>query len=170
MLFLAFLFIALAILLFWLAKREQNAAGLPQGRVIYADTSRWSPVESPLYDARSGLTGRPDYLVDDGDYIIPVEVKSSQIHARPYDSHIFQLAAYCRLVERTYAKRPPYGIIHYPNRTFMIDYSRELEAALESLLEEMHAHDTDADLNRSHGSIARCQACGFRSICDQRLS
>ena len=112
MLFLAFLFIALAILLFWLAKREQNAAGLPQGRVIYADTSRWSPVESPLYDARSGLTGRPDYLVDDGDYIIPVEVKSSQIHARPYDSHIFQLAAYCRLVERTYAQTT--AIWHHP--------------------------------------------------------
>ena len=43
------------------------------------------------------------------------------------NSHIYQLASYCLLVEKTYGKRPPYGIIHYKDQDFAIDYTQELE-------------------------------------------
>ena len=68
--------------------------------MIYTDTRGWSAVEKPLYDPVIGLTGRPDYLVKKGKDIIPVEVKTSRTPEAPYDSHIFQLAAYCLLVAR----------------------------------------------------------------------
>ncbi len=170
MLFLVALLILLAVVLFWQARRRQKAIGLPSGRVIYADTRGWGALEQPLYDPAFGLTGKPDYLVEEKGQVIPVEVKSSQISAAPYDAHIFQLAAYCLLVERHYGKRPAYGIIYYPNRTFAVDYTPGLEKALLELLEEMRLKEKHKDVPRSHDSPARCARCGFRSTCDQKLT
>jgi CRISPR-associated exonuclease Cas4 len=174
MLLLSVLLAILALFLFWQARRQQQASGLPGGRVIYTDTSRWGPVEEPLYDSGLGLTGRPDYLVEQGEQLIPVEVKSGQIPDGPYDSHIYQLAAYCLLVERIYAKRPAYGILHYTSRsgatrTFAIDYTPDLESNLLELLDEMRKQERRKEVQRSHESAARCAGCGFRSICDQRI-
>lgn len=169
MLILAFLIFILALVLFWQASRRQRAIGLPAGRVIYSDTRAWGPVEQPLYDAELGLVGKPDYLVETGGQIIPVEVKSSPVTTAPYDAHIFQLAAYCLLVQRHYSKRPAYGILHYPNRTFAIDFTISLEKQLLELLEEMHAQERRKELPRTHDSAARCSRCGFRAICNQRL-
>jgi CRISPR-associated exonuclease Cas4 len=169
MLTLALIILIVALVLLWQANRRQRLIGLPAGRVIYADTRGWGPVEQPLYDAELGLVGKPDYLVETGGQVIPVEVKSSPVTTAPYDAHIFQLAAYCLLVQRQYGKRPAYGILHYPNRTFAIDFTAGLEQRLLNLLEEMHAQERRKDLPRSHDSAARCSRCGYRHICDQRL-
>jgi CRISPR-associated exonuclease Cas4 len=138
--------------------------------VIYVDTSLWGPLEEPLYDRALALTGRPDYLVEHGGQIIPVEVKSNQSLEGPYNSHIFQLAAYCLLVERTHGVRPSYGILHYPDQTFAVDYTPDLETALLDLLAEIRTKERRTNLNRSHDSPARCNGCGYRWVCDQRLS
>jgi CRISPR-associated exonuclease Cas4 len=169
MLPLALLLILIALVLFWQSRRSQKATGLPAGRIIYADTRRWGKVEEPLYDPQLGLTGRPDYLVQQNDQFIPVEVKSSRVNGAPYDSHIFQLAAYCLLVEHLYGKRPAYGILHYPNRTFAIDYTPELESALLAMLEEMRLQDRRKEIHRSHTIPARCKGCGYRSVCEERI-
>jgi CRISPR-associated exonuclease Cas4 len=113
------------------------------------------------------LTGKPDYLVEEGDQIIPVEVKSTNVTDAPYDSHIYQLASYCMLVERTFGKRPRYGILHYPRRTFAIDFTPELESSVMRILMEML--ESRRDFPRSHNSPQRCARCGFRSVCDQAL-
>lgn len=168
-LILALVLLVAASLLLTTARRQQKASGLPGGRVIYADTRAWGPVAKPLYDPQFGLAGKPDYLVEKGGQLIPVEVKSSRAPAAPYDSHIFQLAAYCRLVEQTYGQRPPYGILHYANRTFAVDYTVELENALAEALTEIRACDRRG-ANRSHDQASRCSRCGFRSDCDQRLA
>ena len=99
-----------------------------------------------------------------------MEVKSSRVVSAPYDAHIYQLAAYCLLIQRRFGKRPPYGILHYPNRTFAIDYTPQLETALLDLLSEMHARERRTDLSRSHQFPERCRGCGYRSICDQSLA
>ena len=169
MLYLVPLLVLIALVLFWIASRQRRSAGLPAGRVIYADTSQWNKVENPLYDSSIGLTGKPDYLVEQAGKLIPVEVKSSRVSQAAYDGHIFQLAAYCLLSQRTFGKRPPHGILHYPNRTFAIDYTTQLEAALLELLDEMRQNGNSQDMPRSHASPARCQRCGFRTICDQAL-
>jgi CRISPR-associated exonuclease Cas4 len=173
MLPLAVILILLSIVLFWLASRQQKKAGLPAGRVISSDTSRWGAVEKPLYDAILGLTGKPDYLVDTGgvdrETIIPVEVKSRHTGQAPYDSHIFQLAAYCLLVERQLGVRPPYGVLKYPDRAFAIDYTPTLESALLNTLEAMRSAEHRKEVPRSHNSPSRCARCGYRAVCDQNL-
>ncbi len=169
MLYLALLLVLLAILLLWQSGRQRSQAGLPGGRVVYTDTRAWGTVEKPLYDHNLGLTGKPDYLVEQNGQLIPVEVKTGRTPEAPYDSHIFQVAAYCLLVEKTYGKRPAYGLIHYPHRNFAVDYTPELESALLEQLAEMRRDDARRDVARSHEQPARCQHCGFRKVCDQKL-
>jgi len=138
--------------------------------VIYTDTRGWGKLEKPLFYAALELTGKPDYLIEKDGQIIPVEVKSGRAPEAPYDSHIFQLASYCLLVEKTYGKRPSHGIIHYQNRDFAVDYTRELESALMELLADMKEDDVRRDVPRSHEQASRCARCGFRNVCDQSLA
>jgi CRISPR-associated exonuclease Cas4 len=170
MTFVALLLFILALIFFWRSDRQRKEAGLPGGRIIYTDTHGWGKVEKPLFYTALELTGKPDYLVQQKGKIIPVEVKSSKTPEAPYDSHIYQLAAYCLLVEKTYNTRPPYGIIHYENRDFAIDYTRELEEALIDLLVEMKRDEHKKDVPRSHEQAGRCAKCGFRKHCDQSLA
>lgn len=166
---LAFVLLLVGVFLYYQAERRRESAGLPRGRVISTDTGDWGPVAAPLYDRFLGLTGKPDYLVASGGDLIPVEVKSIRAPAAPYDSHIYQLAAYCLLVESHYDQRPPYGILQYNDRSFAIDYTFELEEELLEVIESMRQHERLSIVNRSHSQPARCARCGYRSRCDQRL-
>jgi CRISPR-associated exonuclease Cas4 len=170
MLLLALVCLIAGLLLLWTSTRQRRKSGLPGGRVIYTDTRAWGKVEKPLYAPRFHLTGRPDYLIERGEQLIPVEVKSRRVGQAPYDGHIYQLAAYCLLVQHVFGKRPPYGILHYANRTYAIDYTEELETALLVLLEEMHEEGRRHSVDRSHDSPERCRRCGFLEMCDQALS
>jgi CRISPR-associated exonuclease Cas4 len=172
MLYLALLLIIIAVALLWLSNRQRREAGLPGGRVVYTDTGAWGKVEKPLVARELGLTGKPDYLVEREGRIIPIEVKSGRRPEAPYDSHIFQLAAYCLLVEKQFGKRPPYGIIHYPRRDFAVDYTAQLESALLDQLADMRRDEmrSAGGVPRSHEQAARCRGCGFRKVCDESLA
>jgi len=170
MLWLAFILLCVAAILFWQSARQRRSSGLPGGRIIYVDTNQWTKVEKPLYDPELNLTGKPDYVVRSGDTYIPVEVKSSRIYQRPYESHLYQLAAYCLLVERTYGNRPEYGILHYKDKTYAIDFTPQLKGALLDLLAEMRSCWESQDVDRSHNARKRCASCSYRSVCDQALS
>lgn len=156
--------------LYWLSGRQRRSTGLPAGRVIYSDHDEWGKVETPLYDPTYNLTGKPDYLVESSSGIIPVEVKSSRLKTAPYDSHIYQLAAYCLLIEQTFSLRPAYGILHYANQDIAIDYTAELEQRILDIIREMRSLSRRRGIDRSHQSANRCRGCGFNSICDQALN
>jgi len=167
---LAGILFLLALVLLWQSSRQKKTTGLPGGRVIYVDTHGWGSSEKLLFDPELNLTGKPDYLVQQGKKTIPVEVKSTRGGGIPYDSHIFQLAVYCLLVSKCMGKRPPYGILHYPGSTYAIDYTPALESALMDILGEIRVCEKKATANRSHDQPARCSRCGYRSACDQRLA
>jgi CRISPR-associated exonuclease Cas4 len=172
---LFFAFILLALVLFWIAGQQREASGLPGGRIISSDTAKWQPVEKPLYAPNLGLTGKPDYLIQQGQLLIPVEVKTSQSPPRaPYDSHIFQLAAYCLLVHEVYHVRPTHGILHYStsqgkSQTYHIEFSPELEMEARATIEQIQAQPMRGGVDRSHNLPARCARCGYRTSCDQAL-
>lgn len=162
--------ILLALVLWYLSRRVSEATGLPAGRVVYADTGAWGRVEKPLFSARLQLTGRPDYLVRDGEGYIPVEVKSGRAPAGgPHESHVYQLAAYCALVAEAYGRRPACGLIKYADKTLAVDYTPALESDLMAVLDDIRADAGENDVPRSHDSAARCRACGFREVCGEEL-
>ena len=163
--------IALAALLFVFVSRQRRRTGLPPGRVVYQDTSDRGEREEILYSARYHLAGRPDYLVRQGQYVIPVEVKSGRAPRQPYRSHVMQLAAYCLLVAETTGARPPYGVLRYDDRAFQIEYSRRLEESLLETLEEMRTQlEYGEEAHRSHKQPRRCARCGYRYECEEALA
>ncbi|MBN1937616.1 MAG: CRISPR-associated protein Cas4 [Anaerolineae bacterium] len=159
----------MSMLILWGSNQLRRRTGLPAGRVIYTDTRAWQECPKPLYASWVNLAGKPDYLVKQLHYVIPVEVKTSRAPAEPYRSHVLQLAAYCLLVEETYGRRPPYGLIHYSDRTFSIRYTKALEDELLDTIEWMREDYVSADVSRSHNDPLRCQHCGFTEYCDQQL-
>lgn len=166
--FAIFLIVA-AVLLTLRGRNARQEQGLPPGKVIYDDATRGGEEAKALYSARLGLSGKPDYLVRRNGTIIPVEVKSQRAPNQPYDSHIYQLAAYCMLVEDCLGSRPPFGIIRYNDRSFQIDYTDGLEQSLDELLAAMREHKLSVCPPRSHQQPARCAGCGYADICKQAL-
>ena len=167
----------LVLLVGWLALRAagraRQSAGLPAGRIVYADTGDWRPLDKPLFSAEYGLTGKPDNLIQTRSGLIPVEVKSSTAPPQPYPSHVLQLAAYCLLVEATAGQVPPRGLIKYADATFEIDYTSALRTELLALLEAMRLHRASrapGGVPRSHDEPRRCAGCGYRPVCGQALA
>ncbi len=169
--FIALILILSGLVVFWLGRRSQTEAGLPIGRVIYSDTRGWQSLEKPLFSPTRRLAGKPDYLVQQGRAIIPIEVKSSTAPAAgPRRSHVLQLAAYCLLVEETYRQTPKYGIVKYADQMFAVDYTESLQAALLDVMAAMRDDVAHAAAHRSHDEAARCVHCGYRHACDERLA
>jgi len=168
-LYLALFILVAGLILLYISSRQRRHLGLPGGRVIYTDTRAWGELEKPLFEPSLGLTGKPDYLVEQNGTFIPVEDKTGRTPAAPYDSHIFQVAVYCLLVHKTYGKRPPYGILHYNDRDFAVDYTPALESALLDLLVTIRRDEGRPEVKRSHSDPQRCRRCGFRHTCDQKL-
>lgn len=165
--------VALAGLGFWLLIRAgtgRREAGLPSGRVTYVDTGAWRRCERPLFSERYRLTGRPDYLVQSGPDVIPVEVKSGSAPEQPYTAHLLQLAAYCLLVEEQEWRVPPHGIIKYDDRAFEVDYTPAVRAGLLDVLDDIRRDLHARDVDRSHNEAVRCLGCGYREQCKQRLA
>lgn len=186
LLYLAGLVLLLVAFVAWLAARGgARRADLPEGRIIYSDTGspvgRIAPVsmnergerqEKPLLSYRHGLVGRPDYLVQTDEGVVPVEAKSTTCPASgvPYESHLMQLACYCLLVEEATGESVPFGVIRYRDRQLRVDYTEELRESLLELLAEMREARQAEDVHRSHEEAARCAACSYREICVESLA
>jgi CRISPR-associated exonuclease Cas4 len=171
LMWLASLLLVIGVIAIVWSRRVRKATGLPTGRVIYADTSRWRRTERPLFSRRYQLAGKPDYLVREGRTIIPVEVKSSRAPADgSRASHVLQLAAYCLLVEETEGVRPAYGIVKYADRAFRVDNTPTLRRSLIETLDAMQRDLARGKSRRSHTDPARCRRCGVRAECDERLA
>ena len=168
MIALALGLLALALLIGVLALRMRSRTGLPWVPVVYQDTWR-RELERPLFSRRLGLTGKPDYLIEQRGATIPVEVKPGRIASVPYEADLMQLAAYCLLIEETTGEAPPYGLLRYAQRTFRLNYTQQVRDDLLDLLDEMRELLDAEDCARSHDQPQRCRACGFYEQCDDAL-
>lgn len=164
----ALIVLALALLASGLLLRRR--AGLPWARIVASDVGVGRPLERPLVAPRYGLSGKPDYLIERGGVLIPVEVKPGRHAPRPYDSDLMQLAAYCLLVEESTGRAPPYGLLRYAGASFRLAYTPAVRQRLVALLDEMHALLEASDVARSHDEPRRCAGCGLRTRCTDSLT
>ena len=158
-------------LLVWLhANRGIARSGIPEGRVASQDADRRRELHRPLVSLRYGLTGKPDYMVETAEGLVPVEVKSrNSLSSGPYASDSAQLTAYCVLVEDAIGVTPPYGVIQYADRPWRIQYAPQAREQLLQVIEEMHGVRGSPSVHRSHTQPGRCRACGFRGVCEERI-
>jgi CRISPR-associated exonuclease Cas4 len=167
------------------ARSESERSGLPKGSVIYSDTNkpvgRLAPAEvgregvkqeRPLRSEALGLVGRPDYLIETGGGVVPVEAKSAAAppDGRPRDSHVAQLAAYCLLVEDVLGAPVAYGLIKYRDRDVRVEYTPELREGALALIEEMNEAARADEVHRSHEDPRRCAGCSLRDVCTESLA
>jgi CRISPR-associated exonuclease Cas4 len=160
-----------ALLLRSAANRTRDRAALPEGKVLYSDTIKQERPLKTLVSLQHGLKGRPDYLIETEEGIVPVEIKSTAFprSGRPYEAHVMQLISYCLLCEETTGAHVPYGLIRYRNGEARVEYTPELRSRLLSLLDEMRKAKASPVIHRSHSQRRRCAGCGFREVCEESL-
>ncbi|MCC6800676.1 MAG: Dna2/Cas4 domain-containing protein [Anaerolineae bacterium] len=150
-------------------RRLRARLGMPPGEVIYQDTAE--RLQKTLYSRRLKLAGRPDYVQREGEWFIPVEVKTGRTPGYPYPGQVMQCIAYCALVEETFGVRPPHGVILFEQSgtRFVIDYTPARERELRQTLRAMRWRLRMTEVHRSHDNPQICAACGYRDRCDERL-
>jgi CRISPR-associated exonuclease Cas4 len=168
--FLPAIAFVLAVIVWVHAGRQIARSGIPEGRLVSQDSDRRHDVHRPLVSLRYGLTGKPDYLVETTEGLVPVELKSrDSLRADPYASEIAQLTAYCVLVEDATGVTPPYGIIQYANRSLRMQYTWQAREEILQVIDEMRNVREEQSIQRNHTHPGRCRACGFWSVCQERI-
>ncbi|NDC37226.1 MAG: Dna2/Cas4 domain-containing protein [Proteobacteria bacterium] len=111
-----------------------------------------------------GLAGRPDAVISEHGYLIPVERKPLARKLR--DRYVAQLLVYMRLIEEFEGKRPPYGylILGPKCRKVKILNSPERQAWLQNILDDMRGILEGAAAVPSP-QPTKCEKCDVREFC-----
>lgn len=114
------------------------------------------------------LAGRPDAVIEEHGYLIPVEHKplAKKIH----DRYVAQLLVYMRLIEEFEGKKPPYGylIIGPQCKRFIVENSPQRQAWLQKMLNEMQEVIGGAPCVATP-LPKKCKKCEVRSHCSRAL-
>jgi CRISPR-associated exonuclease Cas4 len=150
------------------AKVKREEYDVREGKIEFIDDERVRP---KMFESKNlRLRGRPDYVVLEGEYHIPVEIKTGRTPRGPLFSHILQTAAYCVLLEEEYGKPPPYGILKYGEVEHEIDYTPDLRKLVEDKLVDMSEARHSGVVHRNHGRRMKCVHCSRRSVCPEKLA
>ena len=151
-----------------LAQIARTKYGATKGEIAYVDHP--AAEAKLLVSEKYGLRGRPDYVIAEGDALIPVEAKTGRTPRGPLFSHILQVAAYCLLVEETSGRAPTHGIIKYEGASHEIEYNADLKKLVIGKLDEMRAALRKGEAHRNHNRPGKCLHCSRREGCPERLA
>lgn len=149
-------------------KARKKAVGVdPKAATVSIDGSKSLPLRSYVSEVQ-GLAGRPDALIVENGYIIPVERKP--LARKLHDRYVAQILVYMRLVEEFEGKRPPYGyLILGPNcRSIKIHNTPERQEWLQKIIDEMDGilAGTVCAVPAPHPK--KCSKCDVRHSCEYR--
>jgi len=144
----------------------RNIHNIQQGKITYSDLNK--PAK-PFFSKRLKITGKPDYIIRKNNSYIPVEVKTGKYNGL-YKNHIFQLAAYCQLLEENYGGFVPYGILVYNNNhQYKIPFDPKMRYELENVVKKMRFTLKNNNFIRNHNDPGKCLNCSMRSYCEIKL-
>lgn len=149
------------------AARKREGAGVNKKAVtVSIDGSKTLPIRNYISDIQ-GLAGRPDALISERGFIIPIERKPLARKLR--DRYVAQLLVYMRLVEEFEGKRPPYGyLILGPNcRTLKIDNTPHRQQWLQEMLDEMR-QTLNGGACTPTPDRRKCSGCFVKEHCASR--
>ena len=149
-------------------QKKNREIGLdPKTQPISIDGSKTLAVRTYVSDMQ-GIAGRPDALILEDGFIIPVERKPLANKIR--DRYVAQLLVYMRLVEEFEGKRPPYGylILGAKCRKFKIENSEKRQAWLQNMMDEMQRILAGAaSVPTPHPK--KCKRCDVRNSCNFKV-
>ena len=164
---LSFIFLIISRKIIKKVKKLKLDNNIQEGKIIYSDL--YNP-EKPLFSKKYRIIGKPDYILKkEGEYI-PVEIKTGN-HNIVKKNHIYQLAAYCQILEEYYNCFVPYGILVYKDtsKQFKIQYDPKLRFELLSIIKEMRKNLNNNKIQRNHQEIKRCINCSLKEYCDKKI-
>lgn len=140
---------------------------IQDGKITYSDLNK--PAK-PLFSKRYRISGKPDYIIKKNNLYIPVEVKTGY-HNEPQKNHIFQLAAYCQLVEDNYGSFVPCGILVYndTSQQYKIPFDPKIRFELESTIRKMRHLLKTGEIIRNHNDPQKCKHCSMRTYCNTKI-
>lgn len=159
------------------ARKTKQSIGLSEEKeAVSIDGVKTLPIKNYV-SLMQGLAGKPDAVISENGFIIPVERKPLAKKIR--DRYIAQLLVYMRLVEEFEGKRPPYGylILGPKCKTFKIDNTEGRQKWLDGMLVEMKAHlgtGTGSDMGNGTPVTAtpdkrKCDKCFVRVDCQWKV-
>lgn len=145
----------------------ERRTGLPQGHVVYVDTSDMAVHCEPFLSYKYALIGRPDFIVQGANgSVIPVEVKSATCPASgAYGNHVAQLMGYCLLLEDTLHRPVTEGVLKYRNRDVRVSFDDENRQKVLGVIAAIRAAKVGEMVGRDHTRLNKCRACVYRGTC-----
>ena len=129
--------------------------------------------DTPVLKSRKyNLAGRPDYMINEKDSHVPVEVKTGRRPKAPFFSHVLQIGAYCLLSEETFQRSPSHGQIRYgfDSEPHEVEWEPKLKNLVVEKIEEMNdILDGKTEAHRNHKRVGKCNNCSRRKGCPERL-
>ncbi len=150
------------------AEIKRRGSGITKGSIAVSVDGSRTLVLRHYVSQLQGLAGKPDALISEDGYIIPVERKPLARKLR--DRYVAQLLVYMRLVEEFEGKKPPYGyLILGPScRRLKIENSPQRQAWLQNLLDEMQAIVQGSE-SRPAPHPRKCSRCDVKDACEHKL-
>lgn len=148
-------------------KRHQDAGLNPRTVTKSIDGSKTLPLRDYVSEMQ-GLAGKPDALIKENGYIIPIERKPLARKIR--DRYVAQLLVYMRLVEEFEGKKPPYGylILGANCRKIRIDNTPARQEWLQKILNEMRGVLENRVEPLATPQRTKCVKCDVRHACTFR--
>lgn len=150
------------------ARRRHTESGFSQSEVALAVDGGTLLPEREYVSSQQGLAGRPDALVREGHFVIPVERKPLAKKLR--DRYIVQLLVYMRLVEEFEGIRPPHGylLLGPTCRRVRVVNSESKQRWVDGLIREMRSV-LEGVPSRAAPHPAKCAKCEVCDRCDASL-
>ena len=140
---------------------------IPEGKITYSDLNK--PAKA-FFSKKYMLTGKPDYIIKSKNKLVPVEVKTGK-NNQPKKNHIYQLAAYCHLLEENYGGFIPYGILIYnKSAQYKIPFDPKMRYELENTIQKMRQQMITGNITLNHNSYQKCINCSMREYCNSKLN
>jgi len=138
---------------------------IQDGKVLYADLDK--PAKA-FFSKKYRISGKPDYIVKKDKRYLPVELKSGS-HDSPQKNHIFQLAAYCHLIEENYGVFVPYGVLVYSDGDqFNVPFDPKTRFELESTIKDMRRVIKTGKMNFDFKDTYKCKNCSMKEHCSAK--
>jgi CRISPR-associated protein Cas4 len=117
-----------------------------------------------------GLAGRPDAIIKENGFFIPVETKP--LAKKLHDRYVAQLLVYMRLIEEFEGKKPPYGylLLGPKHRRIKIENSEAKQAWLQQYIDSMQRILAGIEQAVPQPHARKCARCEVRSFCQSALT
>ena len=149
-----------------LAVEKQKKTGLKAESILETALGKESFPAKLYVSDMQGLSGKPDALIHENGFIIPVERKAFSKKIR--DRYLNQLLVYLRLVEEFEGKKPPYGylVLGKQNRLVKVHNTPENQAKLQKVIDKMHAIMNKEQQAKAEPHPRKCAKCNVIHHCN----